>query len=309
MGLRFRKSMKLLPGVRLNFNLHSMSITAGPKGFHQTYSTTGRVTRSVGIPGTGISYVTTSGGGRNAQRNSRTGNSLNLVQSQNYSVPVENNIATRNAVRQAEQERRKTEDQNRKRSSALQYIYDIYQVADPIIDWRRILITDSNDMFNDEEWNYLKPKAELVLNGDIDTYFQIISDMNPFSDLQELGNDFEFGSNDPRMLHVEFDIKSKKIIRDAKILSKEEYNLILQDYVCGVAIRVARDLFSLLPLRNVCIDVYHLWSCVLSVNFIRDQFMKLDFSQIDASDTIESFDNNMIFDQQNGFRKVRSLLT
>ena len=64
MGLRFRRSIKVAPGVKLNINKKSSSITFGTKGVHVTKSTTGKTTRSVGIPGTGISYVETTGGNK-----------------------------------------------------------------------------------------------------------------------------------------------------------------------------------------------------------------------------------------------------
>lgn len=57
--LRFRKSIKILPGVKLNLNKKSASVTVGSKGMHHTVSTNGNTTTSVGIPGTGLSYVET----------------------------------------------------------------------------------------------------------------------------------------------------------------------------------------------------------------------------------------------------------
>lgn len=62
MGIRFRKSFKVAPGVRLNVGKKSSSVSFGGKGFSTSVSTTGRRTRSIGIPGTGISHVSTSGG-------------------------------------------------------------------------------------------------------------------------------------------------------------------------------------------------------------------------------------------------------
>lgn len=59
-SFRFRRSVKILPGVRVNFNLKSTSITFGGRGYKQTISTTGKKTKTVGIPGTGISYTETS---------------------------------------------------------------------------------------------------------------------------------------------------------------------------------------------------------------------------------------------------------
>lgn len=61
MGLRFRRSIKIAPGVRVNLNKKSASVTFGPKGLKHTVSTTGKSHTTVGVPGTGLSY-TTSGG-------------------------------------------------------------------------------------------------------------------------------------------------------------------------------------------------------------------------------------------------------
>ena len=59
MGLRFRKSVSLFPGVKLNFGTTGMSVSTGVPGFRKTFHTSGRVTTSVGIPGTGLYYVDT----------------------------------------------------------------------------------------------------------------------------------------------------------------------------------------------------------------------------------------------------------
>lgn len=55
MGLRFRRSIRLLPGVRWNFGLRSTSLSIGGRGVRYTFGTKGaRV--SAGIPGTGLSW-------------------------------------------------------------------------------------------------------------------------------------------------------------------------------------------------------------------------------------------------------------
>ena len=50
MGFRFRKSIKIAPGVRVNIGKKSTSISFGGKGARYTVSSTGRKTASVGIP-------------------------------------------------------------------------------------------------------------------------------------------------------------------------------------------------------------------------------------------------------------------
>ena len=57
MGLHFRKSIKLCKGVKLNLGSKSASISVGTKGIHQSFSTTGRTTTSLSIPGTGVGYT------------------------------------------------------------------------------------------------------------------------------------------------------------------------------------------------------------------------------------------------------------
>ena len=58
MGFRFRKSMKVAPGVSLNFSKGGVSASAGPRGAKVNVSKNG-VRGSVGIPGSGVSYSQT----------------------------------------------------------------------------------------------------------------------------------------------------------------------------------------------------------------------------------------------------------
>lgn len=52
MGFRFKRSMKIAPGVRLNFGKKSSSISLGTRGARYTINSNGKRTKSVGIPGT-----------------------------------------------------------------------------------------------------------------------------------------------------------------------------------------------------------------------------------------------------------------
>lgn len=60
MAMRFRKSFKVAPGVRLNVGKKSAGVTLGGKLFRQSFNTNGRNTTSASIPGTGISFYETS---------------------------------------------------------------------------------------------------------------------------------------------------------------------------------------------------------------------------------------------------------
>ena len=63
MGLRFRKSINLGGGLKLNFNKKSAGLSFGTKGARFSVNSDGRKTTSFGIPGTGL-YWTKSGEGK-----------------------------------------------------------------------------------------------------------------------------------------------------------------------------------------------------------------------------------------------------
>ena len=50
MGMRFRKSFKVAPGVKINLNSSSASVSVGGKHLRTTVNTKGQKTTSVGTP-------------------------------------------------------------------------------------------------------------------------------------------------------------------------------------------------------------------------------------------------------------------
>ncbi len=54
MGIRYRKSIRLGGGVRLNLSKSGMGMSAGIPGFRVGTNSSGRITRYMGIPGTGL---------------------------------------------------------------------------------------------------------------------------------------------------------------------------------------------------------------------------------------------------------------
>jgi len=56
MGFRFRRSIRILPGIRLNVSKSGVSTSVGVRGAHVTLGH-GKVRETVGLPGTGLSYT------------------------------------------------------------------------------------------------------------------------------------------------------------------------------------------------------------------------------------------------------------
>jgi hypothetical protein len=52
--IRFRRTFKILPGVKVNVSKGGISVSVGTRGFHLTFGRHG-VRQTVGIPGSGLS--------------------------------------------------------------------------------------------------------------------------------------------------------------------------------------------------------------------------------------------------------------
>jgi hypothetical protein len=59
--MRFRRTVRIAPGVRLNVNKRSVGLSAGARGARVSVNSDGRSTRSVGIPGSGLYYRSQTG--------------------------------------------------------------------------------------------------------------------------------------------------------------------------------------------------------------------------------------------------------
>lgn len=70
MGFRFRKSKKI-GGLRINFSKKGIGASVGTKGARYTLKAGGGTRKTVGIPGTGVSFV--SEGGSKKRRKGRYG--------------------------------------------------------------------------------------------------------------------------------------------------------------------------------------------------------------------------------------------
>lgn len=317
MGLRFRKSVTLCKGVRLNFGKSGISVTTGTRGFHNTYNFgTGKRTTSIGIPGTGISYVTTSGGRsgsnrsqqQNPQRPTNTYEPYNTFDDVQPS-PVEEQVETSFADEVPQDAFLQSEPSKPSSILSSNRLTSIHFTSDEKVDWTETLIQDAPPETCDDVkfWEYCRGKAYDVLNGNIDTYLQIIQDVGPLEDLLEFGFGFECGTDNPNYMFVEFETKQNEIMPSKSSMKITDYNDLFQDYVCSCSIRVARDIFALLPVSHVIVHALSEGSTVLSVDFERRIFTKLRFQGFDASELVEEFKCNMNYDAQIGFQPVAQL--
>ena len=119
------------------------------------------------------------------------------------------------------------------------------------MDWTGIAISifaDELDMDWDL-WDYCKSVVDKVLDGDIDTYLEIIDRLRPVDDLIAYAGDFEFGTDTPYSMSVEYTCLAEDLLENG------EDDALFEELLNAVAIRVARDLTALLPIRTVNVFV------------------------------------------------------
>ena len=100
-------------------------------------------------------------------------------------------------------------------------------------------------------------------------------------------------------------------------MPKSRFYELYQDYVCGCVLRVARELFALLPIEMVIVTAVgnllntqtgHLEEQpILSVAIPRKTLVELNFGALDPSDSMNKFVHQMDFKKTKGFSAVESI--
>lgn len=329
MGLNFRKSISLGKGLKLNLSKSGPSVSFGKSGFRQSVNLKGQARTTVGIPGTGVYYTKTSNvknivGGLTGKDDSKGKKSTKKDTAAKGSSAKAAKAAP--AAKQVNEELiSQSKAQLEEFAAGIEALKSVHKQSDGYIDWEAVANGAVSGQIRE-----LQPFAQSVLAGDIDAYFRVIEQVGPFDDLLEYGSGFEVGTDDPKIMEIEFQVKSDDIIPTQypdmkasgeivmKDFSKSAYFELVQDYVSSTMLRVARDTFALLPVQTVII---HAVDKVLnpatgndeevtiaSAKIKRDAMATLNFERIDPSDCLESFESNVKFKKTTGYSPVDRVL-
>ena len=107
---------------------------------------------------------------------------------------------------------------------------------------------------------------------------------------------------------VEYTVNKALLARSERTLARFAYNNLLQDFVCSLSIRIARDMFALLPVRHTVVNTVMDGQVILSIDFDRDTLSRVKFGFIDPSDTVQRFPHAMQFTPDTGFYPVNTLI-
>ncbi|MBR2820379.1 MAG: DUF4236 domain-containing protein [Clostridiales bacterium] len=335
MGLNFRKSISLGKGLKLNLSKSGPSVSFGKSGFRQSVNLKGQARTTVGIPGTGIYYTKNTNvknvvGALTGKKDDAKGKKA-AGKGAAESKAASGKAASAKAAKAApaapavnEELIAKSKAQVEEFAAGIEALKSVHKQSDGYIDWEAV----ANGAVG--QYKELQPFAQSVLAGDIDAYFKVIAEVGPFDDLLEYGSGFEVGTDDPKMLEIEFQVKSDSIIPTQypdmkangeivmKDFSKTAYYELVQDYVSSTMLRVARDTFALLPVQIVIIHAVDKVLnpatgndeevTVCSAKIKRDALATLNFERIDPSDCLESFESNVKFRKTAGYAPVDRVL-
>ena len=335
MGLNFRKSISLGKGLKLNLSKSGPSVSFGKSGFRQSVNLKGQARTTVGIPGTGIYYTKNTNvknvvGALTGKKDDAKGKkaagkgAAESKAASGKATPAKAAKAAPAAPAVNEELIAKSKAQVEEFAAGIEALKSVHKQSDGYIDWEAV----ANGAVG--QYKELQPFAQSVLAGDIDAYFKVIAEVGPFDDLLEYGSGFEVGTDDPKMLEIEFQVKSDAIIPTQypdmkangeivmKDFSKTAYYELVQDYVSSTMLRVARDTFALLPVQTVIIHAVDKVLnpatgndeevTVCSAKIKRDALATLNFERIDPSDCLESFESNVKFRKTAGYAPVDRVL-
>jgi hypothetical protein len=177
------------------------------------------------------------------------------------------------------------------------------------------------------DWREMGELASRIVRLDTDAMLSAFDELCPLRELSDLGSRVAvrfregdavasavFTVNDEAVIPRE----EKTLLQSGKLSRKKmpegRFNELYQDYVASAAIRIARELLALLPLRAVLVTALgHMLDTssghmadqpVLSAIIPRATLDSLNFQKIDPSDAMRNFIHRMDFKKSRGFGAI-----
>lgn len=162
-----------------------------------------------------------------------------------------------------------------------------------------------------EEWDRMKTLARRIIAGEPKAYTEAVVEFGGLTEISDLGSSIHFTVHNAKLVECVLTVNGRKALpSETKILTaagklsvkpmpKSRFHEIYQDYVCGCVLRVAREVFAVLPVETVLVTASvdevrgraskDAAKPVLSVAIERARLQRLAFDRIDPSDSIERY--------------------
>ena len=161
-----------------------------------------------------------------------------------------------------------------------------------------------------EEWENLRSLARRVLAGESRAYTEALSELSPFAQIESLGTSIQMTVQNAKAISCELKVNERDVVPtevkgltavgklSVKPMSKTRSHEIYQDHVCACALRLAREMFALLPVETVVVTAVingvdsrtgnAAEVPILSLQVTRTELQRLDFARLDPSDAAEA---------------------
>jgi len=179
------------------------------------------------------------------------------------------------------------------------------------------------------EWENDTALARRLIAGEATALSEVIAEMTKAIEGQSLiGSEIAFTIDDHFVharpfVHGDDIIPSvrRKQLASGKLSESKmpvgQFNELYQDYVASVALKVAGELFHVLPLEEIYVTCvtemlnpqtgHKEKTPILSVQFVRASFFRLNLANLDPSDAMRNFRHAMAFKKSQGFSPIDPL--
>ncbi|MGL1933352.1 MAG: Bud13/CWC26 family protein [Desulfotalea sp.] len=179
------------------------------------------------------------------------------------------------------------------------------------------------------DWEFSKNIAGKIIKGNSEAKLEAIREFSPFAEIDTLGSSINISIDDNSPVLASINIHSseivpseqKSLLKSGKLSVKKmpvgKFNEIFQDYVCSVMLRVANEIFAIVPDQYVIVNVKdkilntasgHIEEQIIVSAYIpRKTIQSLNMQSIDPSDSMSNFVNNMNFKKTKGFLPVEQV--
>jgi hypothetical protein len=183
------------------------------------------------------------------------------------------------------------------------------------------------------EHEKLKGLAFRILAQEHHAYIEALVELSPLREISDLGSLLHFTVHNATLIGCEIKVNSSQIIPtevitltaseklSVKPMPRGRFHEIYQDYVCGCMLRVAREVFAMLPVETVLVTVLAdlldsrtgqiAEQPVLSAAMPRTVIARLNFDHLDPSEALENFRHRGDFKatrKSGGFQPITPLM-
>jgi hypothetical protein len=160
------------------------------------------------------------------------------------------------------------------------------------------------------EWETLKTLARQILAGECQSHIRALETINPFDEIADLGSALHFIAHDATVMECSLKVNGiqavpseiKALTSTGKLsvraMPRAQFHEVYQDHICSCVLRVAREIFAVLPVQTCLITALADWldsstgrtseQPVLSVAFAREEIARMNFERLDPSDAIDN---------------------